>query len=78
MAGELCFIGLSLELFVPTCSSWTARPHQGGTEIEVRATRKLMGQVAAADWKLLGQFVRFWWCTVCSSGAPRQVGTNSH
>ena len=33
-AGELCFIGLSLELFVPTRSSWMARPYQGCIEIE--------------------------------------------
>ena len=33
-AGELCFIGLSLELFVPVCSSWMVRPHQGCTDIE--------------------------------------------
>ena len=29
-----------------------------------------MGQVDAADWKLLDQFVGFEWCAVCSSGTP--------
>ena len=49
-------------------------------EIEKRAARKLTGQAAAADWKLLDQFAGFWWCAVFQWGThlTRQVGTNSH
>ena len=51
-----------------------ARLHQGCTEIEAKTTWKQMGQVDAADWKLLDQFVGFWWCAVCSSGTPTWPG----
>ena len=70
---HLLVVSLALEekgKKIPTCSSWMARPHRGCIEIEAKTTWKQMGQVDAADWKLLDQFVGFWWCAVCSSGTP--------
>ena len=78
-AGELCFTGLSLELFVPVCSSWMARPHQGCTEIEeppgsrgVKWSCRL--EVAWPVCEVLVVCSVFQWGTHLT----RQVGTNSH
>ena len=65
-----------------SCMVWGGEAPSGiCIETKERAARKLSGQAAAADWKLLDQCVGFWWCAVCSSGGThltRQVGTNSH
>ena len=66
---QASFVSLALELFVPTCNSWMARPHQGCIEIEeppgsrrVKWTLQT-GSCLASLWGFGG-------FTVCSSEAP--------
>ena len=63
---------------------WGDAPSGICTETEERPAWKHTGQADAADWKLLDQFVGFWWWTVSSSGThtwpdkARQVGSHSY